>query len=97
MGESDEHLLKCIKHYQDSLERNSEKRNETKLLHSIEKLDKLHIKVTHLEATGIGRTVNGLRKFGGNVGNAAKALVSKWKEMVVVEEDISKGMYHFVY
>lgn len=41
--------------------------------------------VQHLQETGVGRTVNGLRKYDGAVGNAAKALVAKWKAMVVDE------------
>lgn len=40
----------------------------------------------HLQDTGVGRTVNGLRKYDGGVGNAAKALVAKWKAMVASEE-----------
>lgn len=40
----------------------------------------------HLQDTGIGRTVNSLRKYDGEVGTAAKALVTKWKAMVAAEE-----------
>lgn len=40
----------------------------------------------HLQETKIGRTVNGLRKLDGEVGYAAKALVTKWKTMVAAEE-----------
>lgn len=40
----------------------------------------------HLQETGIGRTVNALRKDEGEVGVAAKALVAKWKAMVAAEE-----------
>lgn len=47
------------------------------------------IATSHLEHTGIGRTVNALRKLGGEVGDAAKALVTRWKEMVV-QEDVKK-------
>lgn len=46
----------------------------------------MHVTVQHLQATGIGRTVNALRKDDGEVGLAAKALVAKWKEMVAAEE-----------
>lgn len=56
------------------------------------------VTVTHLEETGIGRTVNSLRKLGGNVEDAAKTLVRKWKQMVSGnsegEEAESKGIYH---
>lgn len=40
----------------------------------------------HLQETGIGRTVNALRKDEGEIGVAAKALVAKWKTMVASEE-----------
>ncbi|CAH0553196.1 unnamed protein product [Brassicogethes aeneus] len=86
MVEDKEKLVNLIRHYQDSLKRNYEKNNESKILYNIDKLYNLPIKVHHLEATGIGRTVNGLRKLGGEVGNAAKSLVAKWKEIVLVEE-----------
>lgn len=55
-------------------------------MHGLSKLKKLPIKVKHLEHTGIGRTVNALRKEKHEVGEAARALVAKWKN-VVVEED----------
>lgn len=45
----------------------------------------MHVTVQHLQTTGIGRTVNFLRKDDGEVGMAAKALISKWKEMVANE------------
>lgn len=35
--------------------------------------------------TGIGLTVNGLRKLGGEVADSAKHLITKWKKMVVEE------------
>lgn len=41
--------------------------------------------VKHLEDTGVGRTVNALRKYDSTVGTAAKALVTKWKTMVANE------------
>ena len=53
------------------------------------------ITVSHLQETGIGRTVNALRKMGGEVGDAAKSLVTKWKNMVAEEDrndDYSDGM-----
>lgn len=40
----------------------------------------------HLQETGVGRTVNALRKEPGDVGTAARALVNKWKLMVASEE-----------
>lgn len=55
-------------------------------LHCIDRLYKLPVTVQHLQETGVGRTVNALRKYDGSVGDAAKALVAKWKTMVVDEE-----------
>lgn len=43
------------------------------------------VRIRHLEETGIGLTVNGLRKLGGEVAEAAKNLIAKWKRMVVEE------------
>ncbi|EFA12997.1 transcription elongation factor B polypeptide 3 [Tribolium castaneum] len=87
MGESHENLLRVVRHCQESLDKYTENRNDGKLLHYIEKLYRLPIKVVHLEQTGVGRTVNGLRKLGGDVGDSAKSLVAKWKEMVVGEQE----------
>lgn len=46
----------------------------------------MDVTVQHLQETGVGRTVNALRKEPGDVGPAAKALVYKWKLMVAAEE-----------
>ena len=43
------------------------------------------VTVQHLQETGVGRTVNALRKYDGGIGDAAKALVAKWKAMVASE------------
>lgn len=56
------------------------------LLHCLGKLFRMNVTVQHLQATGIGRTVNQLRKDDGEVGAMAKELVSKWKEMVAADE-----------
>lgn len=56
------------------------------ILHCIERLSRLPVSVRHLEDTGIGRTVNGLRKFEGEIAVASKTLVAKWKTMVAEEE-----------
>lgn len=55
-------------------------------MYCISKLYQLPVTVQHLRETGVGRTVNSLRKFDGGVGNAAKALVCKWKTMVADED-----------
>ncbi|KAK9879041.1 hypothetical protein WA026_003847 [Henosepilachna vigintioctopunctata] len=87
MSESEESLLKAISHYQNGLERYLQRQDEAKMLHNLGRLYKLPIKVCHLEKTGVGRTVNSLRKLEGEVGEAAKSLVARWKEMVVQEEE----------
>nr|SVE71264.1 EOG090X0BTZ [Daphnia similis]SVE71896.1 EOG090X0BTZ [Daphnia similis]SVE72522.1 EOG090X0BTZ [Daphnia similis] len=56
------------------------------MLHCLNKLTKLPIGVEHLQATGIGRTINGMRKAEGAVGEEARSLVSKWKEIVAAED-----------
>nr|CAG4646516.1 EOG090X0BTZ [Macrothrix elegans] len=77
-----------IHHYQRKILKYS---TDTKvLLHCLNKLTKLPIGVEHLQATGIGRTVNGMRKAEGLVGEEAKALVNKWKEMVAAEDSDSQ-------
>lgn len=55
------------------------------ILHCISKLSNLPVTVQHLQETGVGRTVNALRKYDGGIGDAAKALVAKWKAMVASE------------
>lgn len=63
------------------------------MLHCLEQLFKLsEISVKHLQETGIGRTVNNLRKHDDlEVGIASKALVTKWKTLVAEdsEDDVS--------
>lgn len=56
------------------------------LLHCLGKLSRLPIGVEHLQETGIGRTINGMRKTEGPVGEEARSLVNKWKEMVAAED-----------
>lgn len=82
-------IVENIKHYQKSIDRSLN--DESRLLHCIAKLYRLPVSVQHLQETGIGRTVNGLRKYDGEVGVAAKALVSKWKSMVAAEESEDGG------
>lgn len=61
---------------------------------SITKLSKLPISVQNLQKTGIGRVVNSLRKYDGDLGEAAKVLVIKWKNVVKKEE--SENLYQRV-
>uniref|UniRef100_A0A6E8VIV3 TFIIS N-terminal domain-containing protein n=1 Tax=Anopheles coluzzii TaxID=1518534 RepID=A0A6E8VIV3_ANOCL len=77
-------IVDIINHYQTSI--NKSLNDTARIVHCIGKLYKLPISVRHLQDTGIGRTVNSLRKYDGEVGVAAKALVTKWKAMVAAEE-----------
>lgn len=61
------------------------------ILKCINKLFQLDVTVQHLQETGVGRTVNALRKEPGDVGQAARALVYKWKVMVAAEESDQEG------
>ncbi|XP_055623442.1 transcription elongation factor B polypeptide 3-like [Toxorhynchites rutilus septentrionalis] len=80
-------IVDIIYHYQKSIDQSPG--DEARLIHCIEKLHRLPISVQHLQDTGIGRTVNGLRKYDGEVGVAARTLVMKWKALVAVEESES--------
>ena len=53
----------------------------------LRKLQHYPITLEILQETGVGKTVNGLRKYGGSIGDKAKLLVNKWKTLVVVDED----------
>ncbi|KAG5895381.1 hypothetical protein JTB14_029604 [Gonioctena quinquepunctata] len=86
MTMTNEEILKSIQYYQERLERYLPNKNEDKMLYVIKKFNKLPIKTAHLESTGVGRTVNALKKYEGKVGEAAKELVASWKEMVMREE-----------
>lgn len=59
---------------------------------SIHKLFKLPVTVQLLQDTGVGRTVNALRKGEGDVASAARTLVAKWKMMVAREEQESERL-----
>ncbi|XP_058466651.1 transcription elongation factor B polypeptide 3 [Malaya genurostris] len=82
-------VVEIINHYQKSIDKSLN--DKARLLHCIGKLYRLPVSVQHLQDTGIGRTVNGLRKYDGEVGVAAKALVTKWKTMVAAEESDDGG------
>nr|XP_022901595.1 transcription elongation factor B polypeptide 3-like [Onthophagus taurus] len=84
---SDDKLIEAIEHYQRNLNRGLKDDNTAKLLHCIFKLSNLPITVGHLEETGVGRTVNAMRKMEGKVGDASRELVNKWKLMVSQNQD----------
>ncbi|XP_043676753.1 transcription elongation factor B polypeptide 3 [Vespula pensylvanica] len=77
-------VVEKIQHCQRNIKKCCD--NEDKMLHYIQRLYTLPVTVQHLQDTGVGRTVNALRKYEGGVGDAAKALVAKWKAMVADEE-----------
>ncbi|XP_026759766.2 transcription elongation factor B polypeptide 3-like [Galleria mellonella] len=77
-------VLDLVKHYQHSIEKYP--KDEQKILKCIDKLFNLDVTVQHLQDTGVGRTVNALRKHPGDVGKASRALIYKWKCMVAAEE-----------
>lgn len=66
------------------------------ILHYIRKLSKLPVKLEELEKTGIGKTINSLRKRNGSIAEEATLLVAKWKSIVkkqVEEEEASEKSY----
>ncbi|XP_047480628.1 transcription elongation factor B polypeptide 3-like [Penaeus chinensis] len=73
--------------YQRKLEKYAGTGETDKLLYYIHKLKYLQVTVSHLEETGVGRSVNALRHHSGLVGDKARALVNKWKMMVTAEEE----------
>ncbi|XP_020279484.1 transcription elongation factor B polypeptide 3 [Pseudomyrmex gracilis] len=77
-------LVDKICYYQRNLEKYVD--DKERILHCISKLHNLPVTVQHLQETGVGRTVNSFRKYEGTVGDAARALVFKWKTMVADEE-----------
>ncbi|XP_046674264.1 transcription elongation factor B polypeptide 3-like [Homalodisca vitripennis] len=82
---SDKSILDQIKHYQRDIIKSPD--DSKRMLRCIERLTVLPVTIGHLQETGVGRSVNELRKCGGEVGAAASALVAKWKNMVVKEEE----------
>lgn len=54
-------------------------------MQTIRKLNKLPITVAHLQDTGVGRTINSLRKLDGSIGKESRDLVQKWRNMVEEE------------
>ncbi|XP_018323300.1 transcription elongation factor B polypeptide 3 [Agrilus planipennis] len=87
MEEKDE-MYDLICHYQKNLVRCAEKNNEEKMLYYINKLKRLPMTVSYLQQTGVGKTVNSVRKMGGEVATLAKSLISYWKEVVENESKI---------
>ncbi|XP_060798931.1 elongin-A isoform X2 [Neoarius graeffei] len=78
-----EELLEAVEKLQSRLSENQEPR---KLLKTLKRLAELPITVDILVETGVGKTVNSLRKHS-IVGETAKDLVAKWKKLVPQSAD----------
>lgn len=59
-------------------------------MHYIRKLAKLPIGVEELHETGVGKTVNALRKHSGGIAEEATLLVGKWKLMVKKQDALEE-------
>ncbi|KAL3200638.1 hypothetical protein MRX96_012919 [Rhipicephalus microplus] len=68
-----------ILHYGKRLEKNQ---SDEKVLETLRKLQKVPMTLHLLQDTGIGRTVNHLKKNSGVVGELARAIISSWKQVV---------------
>ncbi|XP_025193465.1 transcription elongation factor B polypeptide 3-like [Melanaphis sacchari] len=87
MDDSKMHKLNgVIEHYKRHISRATESNDNDKIMKCITKLSRLPITVQNLQNTGIGRVVNNLRKYDGNIGESAKSLVIQWKNVVKIEE-----------
>ncbi|KAL1432891.1 hypothetical protein MTO96_001886 [Rhipicephalus appendiculatus] len=68
-----------ILHYGKRLEKNQ---SDEKVLETLRKLQKVPMTLNLLQDTGIGRTVNHLKKNTGVIGELARAIISSWKQVV---------------
>ncbi|KAI5713104.1 hypothetical protein M8J76_004647 [Diaphorina citri] len=88
---NNDRLIETIEHYKRNIIRacpdNEQLSDPKKVVYCLDKLSKLPISVQLLQITGIGRTVNELRKFEGVISEKAKILVTSWKAVVKAEED----------
>uniref|UniRef100_A0A7M4FE69 Elongin-A n=1 Tax=Crocodylus porosus TaxID=8502 RepID=A0A7M4FE69_CROPO len=82
-----ESVLEVVGKLQSRLSGNSEPK---KLLKSLKKLSELPITVDILVETGVGKTVNGLRKHE-LVGDFAKNLVARWKKLVPPPQEVERN------
>ncbi|XP_042296455.1 elongin-A isoform X2 [Sceloporus undulatus] len=81
-----ESVLEVVGKLQSRLSGNSEPK---KLMKSLKRLSELPITVDILLETGVGKTVNGLRKHE-QVGDFAKNLVARWKKLVPVPTEAER-------
>ncbi|XP_053124281.1 elongin-A [Hemicordylus capensis] len=82
-----ESVLEVVGKLQSRLSGSSEPK---KLLKSLKRLSELPITVDILLETGVGKTVNGLRKHE-LVGDFAKNLVARWKKLVPVPQEAERN------
>ncbi|XP_062450238.1 elongin-A isoform X2 [Rhea pennata] len=82
-----ESVLEVVGKLQSRLAGSSEPK---KLLKSLKRLSELPITVDILVETGVGKTVNGLRKHE-LVGDFAKNLVARWKKLVPVSQEADRN------
>ncbi|XP_060113470.1 elongin-A [Heteronotia binoei] len=82
-----ESVLEVVGKLQSRLSGSSEPK---KLLKSLKRLSELPITVDILLETGVGKTVNGLRKHE-LVGDFAKDLVARWKKLVPVPQETDRN------
>ncbi|XP_025953953.1 elongin-A isoform X1 [Dromaius novaehollandiae] len=82
-----ESVLEVVGKLQSRLAGSSEPK---KLLKSLKRLSELPITVDILVETGVGKTVNGLRKHE-LVGDFAKNLVARWKKLVPVSQEVDRN------
>uniref|UniRef100_A0A1E1XCY6 Putative transcription elongation factor b polypeptide n=1 Tax=Amblyomma aureolatum TaxID=187763 RepID=A0A1E1XCY6_9ACAR len=68
-----------ILHYGKRLERNQ---SDEKVLETLRKLQRVPMTIMLLQETGIGRTVNHLKKNDGVVGETARSIIGAWKQVV---------------
>ncbi|XP_058051729.1 elongin-A [Ahaetulla prasina] len=81
-----ESVLEDVRKLQTRLTSSSEPK---KLMKSLKRLSELPITVYILQETGVGKTVNSLRKLA-QVGEFAKNLVAKWKKLVPVSQETQR-------
>ncbi|XP_054855605.1 elongin-A [Eublepharis macularius] len=82
-----ESVLEVVGKLQSRLSGSSEPK---KLLKSLKRLSELPITVDILLETGVGKTVNGLRKHE-SVGDFAKDLVARWKKLVPAPQETDRN------
>ncbi|CAG0913288.1 unnamed protein product [Notodromas monacha] len=79
--------IETVKTYKHKLEKYSLLRENEKVTSYLRKLKNFPVTLEILQETGVGKTVNNLRKYGGHIGDKARDLVNKWKALVLVDED----------